>query len=122
MIEFCISNIVTEFQTRNSTNLYYHVTVHNDQQISSALPLFILCWSRNMTTGARVVGWNCSTDIICTHNTITRYTQTSTFPHVSATNCQYKADIKIKEQLLPAFYGTLSFITAFTSARHLSLS
>ena len=40
--------------------------------------VFLLCWSRNMANGAWVVGRNCSTGIICTHDTIARYTQTST--------------------------------------------
>lgn len=45
-------------------------------QISSSLLFFVLCWSRNMTTGAWVVGWNCTTDTICSHYKITWYTHT----------------------------------------------
>jgi len=50
-----------------------------------------------MATEARVVDWNCSTDIIFIHDSITRYTQTSTFLHVSATNRQYHAKVNTKE-------------------------
>ena len=91
-------------------------------QISSSLLFFILCWSQNMTTGAWVAVWNCSTDTIFSHYTIARYTHTSTFQHVSSTNRQHQADVKTQEYLLLTFYGTRRFITAFTSARQLPLS
>jgi hypothetical protein len=94
---FCISKIVTEFPTGNTTNAYWHVMVRNDRQISSALLLFILSWSRYMTTGAWIVGWHCSTDIINTHRHLhpiqLHVIQTVTLLHVSAKNCYYNPDV-----------------------------
>jgi hypothetical protein len=128
IIESCISKIVTEF----STTVYQHVTVRNDRQISSALLFFILCCSRNVTTGAAV--WSMSSWLevqhtqissvhtyMCTRHNYTLYID-SILLHVSATNPYYQADINTKIQLLPTFYGTRTFITALTTARHLSLS
>ena len=90
--------------------------------------LFILCWLRNMATGAWVVGWVCSTDIICTH----RHVHTIQLIAIHRlqptwTRFSYKSPISGRRQCKgtltpPAFHWTLRFFTAFTSVRQLSLS
>ena len=59
-------------------------------------------------------------------NSVRTYKQTSFYPSYSLTPCtrvflEKLIDSKLVKKF-PSFYGTQKFITAFTSARHLSLS